>query len=132
MARTSVATQLAKIRKDREALEKKEKDLLARSNTRELSKIVAMAKAAGLTGADIAKAMASGTDKVKSTGASKGRKAKAAGKSSLAGRKVAPKYRNPADANQTWTGRGVAPKWVADLRSAGQLESAAIAAAPAV
>ncbi len=25
---------------------------------------------------------------------------------------VAPKYRNPANATQTWTGRGVAPKWM--------------------
>ena len=27
--------------------------------------------------------------------------------------KVAPKYRNPADAAQTWTGRGRQPLWVA-------------------
>ena len=25
---------------------------------------------------------------------------------------VAPKYRNPADANETWTGRGRRPRWV--------------------
>ncbi len=27
---------------------------------------------------------------------------------------VAPKYRNPADADQTWTGRGRKPRWVVD------------------
>ncbi|MEC5399748.1 H-NS histone family protein [Uliginosibacterium sp. H1] len=27
--------------------------------------------------------------------------------------KVKPKYRNPNDANQTWTGRGRKPQWVA-------------------
>ncbi|MBS0575349.1 MAG: H-NS histone family protein [Proteobacteria bacterium] len=27
--------------------------------------------------------------------------------------KVAPKYRNPADPNQTWAGRGKPPKWMA-------------------
>ncbi len=30
-----------------------------------------------------------------------------------------PKYRNPADANQTWTGRGRTPQWVKDLEAAG-------------
>ena len=29
------------------------------------------------------------------------------------GTKVAPKYRNPAT-GETWTGRGKAPKWIAD------------------
>ena len=30
-----------------------------------------------------------------------------------------PKYRNPADAEQTWTGRGRTPQWVKDIESAG-------------
>ena len=38
--------------------------------------------------------------------------------SKLAGVKVLPKYRN-AD-GQTWTGRGVAPKWMSDALAAGQ------------
>ena len=33
--------------------------------------------------------------------------------SSRAGAKVPPKYRNPATGD-TWTGRGKAPKWIAD------------------
>lgn len=33
--------------------------------------------------------------------------------------KVAPKYRNPADAAQTWTGRGRQPVWVAQALAAG-------------
>lgn len=41
--------------------------------------------------------------------------------------KVAPKYRNPADAEQTWTGRGRKPKWVeAHLASGGTLEQITI------
>lgn len=36
-----------------------------------------------------------------------GRKAR----SQAAGRKVAPKYRNP-ETNETWTGRGRQPKWI--------------------
>jgi DNA-binding protein H-NS len=34
------------------------------------------------------------------------------GKGSLAGTKVAPRYRDP-ETGKTWTGRGVAPKWIA-------------------
>ena len=30
-----------------------------------------------------------------------------------------PKYRNPDDAEQTWTGRGRTPLWVKDLEAAG-------------
>jgi len=59
----------------------------------------------------------------------KSAKAKAtrvAGKSSAPRGKVAPKYRNPADAAQTWTGRGKAPLWVQSLKSAGTLDSALI------
>lgn len=36
---------------------------------------------------------------------------------------VAPKYRNPADATQTWTGRGRKPKWVVEgLATGGSLD----------
>jgi DNA-binding protein H-NS len=37
---------------------------------------------------------------------------------------VAPKYRNPKDPSQTWTGRGRQPKWlVAELEKGRKLES---------
>jgi len=40
---------------------------------------------------------------------------------------VAPKYANPADAAQTWTGRGRKPKWVEEALAAGKsLEDLAI------
>jgi DNA-binding protein H-NS len=65
----------------------------------------------------------------------KAKSSKAAGskpaktKRATAGKKVAPKYRNPADANQTWTGRGRTPLWVQALQTAGNLASAEIKAA---
>ena len=40
--------------------------------------------------------------------------------------KVAPKYRNPEDSTQTWTGRGRKPAWIKTLDESGTLESAAI------
>jgi DNA-binding protein H-NS len=51
---------------------------------------------------------------------------KAAGTSSSAGRKVAPKYRNNAT-GETWTGRGLQPKWIqAAIASGKKLEDFAI------
>ncbi|MCK4841705.1 MAG: H-NS histone family protein [Methylococcales bacterium] len=35
------------------------------------------------------------------------------------GKKVAAKFRNPDNASQTWTGRGIAPKWMQLFLDAG-------------
>ena len=120
MARTTVANQLAAIRKQRELLDKKEQALKSKSHDKVLAQIVILAKQAGLTAADIGKAMNSGKP-AKAT--------KTAKKGALAGKKVAPKYRNPANPEQTWTGRGVSPAWVQSLKSAGTLDTALIASA---
>jgi len=122
MARTTVANQLAAIRKQRELLDKKEQALKSKSHDKVLSKIVALAKDAGLTAADITKALNAG----KST-----KNAKVTKRGALAGKKVAPKYRNPANPEQTWTGRGVSPTWVQALKAAGTLSSALIGQATA-
>jgi DNA-binding protein H-NS len=55
------------------------------------------------------------------------RPAKATGKASrskgISTGKVAPKYRNPADPAQTWAGRGMQPKWMAEaIGKGGKLE----------
>jgi len=123
MARTTVANQLAAIRKQRELLDKKEQALKSKSHDKVLAQIVALAKQAGLTAADVTQALSSGK------AAKAGKAPKAAKKGALAGKKVAPKYRNPANAEQTWTGRGVSPTWVQALKAAGTLESALIAPA---
>ena len=34
-------------------------------------------------------------------------------------RMVAPKYRNPDNPSQTWSGRGVTPKWLSEKITAG-------------
>lgn len=39
------------------------------------------------------------------------------------GKKVAPKFRNPDNAEKTWTGRGVAPKWMQALVNEGRDKS---------
>lgn len=38
------------------------------------------------------------------------------------GTKVAPKYRNPANPDQTWTGRGKRPRWFNDALAKGRKE----------
>lgn len=40
-------------------------------------------------------------------------------KSVRKGTKVAIKYRHPDDPDKTWTGRGVAPRWMQELLNAG-------------
>lgn len=40
--------------------------------------------------------------------------------SSLAGTKVKPKYRNPADRSETWTGRGRPPLWLVAATKSGK------------
>jgi DNA-binding protein H-NS len=40
--------------------------------------------------------------------------------SALLGRKVKPKYRNPAKRSETWTGRGRMPLWMAALVKKGK------------
>ena len=123
MARTTVANQLAAIRKQRELLDKKEQALKSKSHDKVLAQIVNMAKEAGLTAADITKALSSGKP------AKAAKAPKAAKKGALAGKKVAAKYRNPANPEQTWTGRGVSPTWVQALKAAGTLDTALIAPA---
>ncbi|MFC0153555.1 H-NS family nucleoid-associated regulatory protein [Xanthomonas dyei] len=52
-----------------------------------------------------------------------GRPAAAGKPGARAGRKlgkVAPKYRNPANIQETWTGRGKQPRWLAELTAAGK------------
>lgn len=45
----------------------------------------------------------------------------------MKGVKVKPKYRNPADRTETWTGRGLRPKWlVAAMKGGKKLEDFAI------
>ena len=52
----------------------------------------------------------------------KSMKGKAAGKSSLKGKKVPPKYRSPS--GETWAGRGARPRWMVEaLKKGKKIES---------
>lgn len=120
MPRVNVASQLEKIRAARAKLEREEKKLLSRTHDKALAQIVQIARNAGLSAEQIMTALG-GKSRVKGA-------AKTARKSTGATRKVAPKYRDPANPANTWTGRGRMPKWVADLNAQGNLASAEIKA----
>ena len=122
MPRVNVATQLEKIRAARAKLEREEKKLLSRTHDKALNQIVTIARNAGLSAEQIVAALGGKRSKA-STGAKTGRKTAGAPRG-----KVAPKYRDPANPANTWTGRGRMPKWVAELSAKGALASAEIKA----
>ena len=128
MARTAnTQTQIAKLKKQLDALLKKENAIKSKTHEKTLAQIVKLAKDNAISAKDIEAAMGS-------TKAKKATKAKSVGakKGALSGKKVAPKYRNPSNHEQTWTGRGVSPTWVQALKAEGKLDSALIVQAVAV
>lgn len=50
--------------------------------------------------------------------------------SKLAGTKVPPKYRDPVDASNTWSGRGRAPRWFEEAVRSGTSADALLIATP--
>ncbi len=122
MARLSVQDQFAKLQKQKADIEKLEQALLDKEVKKRLLRIVAVIeKAVEAAHAIAAAAPASSGKRGRPAGRAKGARV-----SKLAGRKVKPKYRNPADKTQTWTGRGRMPLWVAELDGKGKLNSALI------
>jgi DNA-binding protein H-NS len=124
MTRSSTTSQIAKLQKQLELLKKREAALSKSKQSKALAKIVQLAKESGLTAEDIVGALKTG----KAAKAAKGAPKKTARKNPSAGKTVAPKYRNPANPAQTWTGRGKSPTWVAEMKAAGTLDSALIPA----
>ena len=120
MSRLTATAQLEKIRAAKLKLEKEEQRLMSRTHDKVLAQIVQLAHSAGLTASQITAALGS-----KGKTAAKAAKTPNA-KRATAGKKVAPKYRNPANPAQAWTGRGRTPLWVQELQNAGNLASAEI------
>lgn len=106
-------------------LNRKDLEKLRRDIDTALTKVEAVEKKAALAAAEkAAREFGFSLAQLKGVTAAKPATAKPAAKPAKpdARKKVAPKYRNPADANATWTGRGRKPKWVeAHLASGGSL-----------
>jgi DNA-binding protein H-NS len=129
MSKPSIASQLAAIAKQRELLAKKEVLLKAESHGKVLSQIIQLAKDAGLTIADITEAFENKKTKPSVTAKKLTKPSSRTKAHTMKGVKLPAKYKNPLNLEQTWSGRGVDPSWVAALREAGQLESALIQSA---
>ena len=126
MSKPSIAAQLASIQKQRDLLSKKEAALRAESHGKVLLQIVKMAKDTGLTLAEITSAYNDKKTKLANTPKKATKSSNKLKPHTMKGVKLPAKYKNPLNPNQTWTGRGVDPAWVATLRESGQLESALI------
>ena len=118
-----------------EGLSAKElQDLIAKANKRKKTlakrkpvaavrkKLVSLAKAEGYSIDELF-----GTGRMVRQKAGVAAKKAPARKSAAKGSKVPPKYRNPANPEQTWAGRGMPPKWLsAELAKGKKLEDFAI------
>lgn len=99
---------------------RKELERLKTNVEKALEKVADTEKKAALEAAEKA-AKAFGFSLSDLEGVKPGRKASSAKSDGRA--KVAPKYRNPANPEETWTGRGRKPKWVeAHLEAGGALD----------
>lgn len=106
-----IKDQIAKLQKQAEEIRTKEFD-------KTVQEILDKMQAFGITVKDLQTATAQGRGKKGRAGKS-GSPAKKAGKSHvLAGKPVPAKYRGPN--GETWSGRGLMPKWLASLVAQGR------------
>lgn len=117
---------LAKLKREKNKIEKAIAASEAKEKQVAMAKVVAVAKEAGL---DLSELLASDLKvRKRPSGKGAGTAPVTRKKTSKAKRaKVAPKYRNPDDPDITWTGRGRQPVWVRELLgNGGTLESITI------
>ena len=125
--KTQIEKELAALRKRRELINLREQEILKLVRKKVLGNIVSIANEYGLDVAEVVAALNTsapkgvrGKDTVKKGPPSKIKK--------VIGqpRKVLPKYINPENPEETWTGRGRSPAWVASLRESDKLDMALI------
>ena len=125
--KTQIEKELVVLRKRREQINLREQEILKAVRKKGLENIVSIANEYGLDVPEVVAALnrsslkkVRGEDAVKKDPPSKIKK--------VIGqlRKVLPKYRNPENPEETWTGRGRSPAWVASLREKDKLDTALI------
>lgn len=122
MARLSLQDQFSKLQKQKSEIDKLQAMVVDKDVKKSLAKIIAVIEKA----VDLAHGIAARHAAGKSIAASAAKRAGKVLSSKLDGRKVPPKYRNPRDKEQIWSGRGRMPLWAAELRAAGRLQRALI------
>jgi DNA-binding protein H-NS len=161
MNKLSVSAQIAKLRKERMAIERQEQALINKTYKEAIAQIKVIMKSSGMGledlvnylegspvhlgsshkasegapwGESLSERVAHKTVKgakvskaAKTSKSAKAAKSSGAKKpSSRAGVKVPIKYQHPTLEHLNWTGRGKTPAWVAQLREAGELETALV------
>ena len=125
--KTRIEKELAALRKRRELINLREQEILKAERKKALGNIISIANEYGLDVPEVVAALNASTpkevrgkDTVKKGHPSKIKK--------VIGqpRKVLPKYSNPENPEETWTGRGRSPGWIASLRENDKLDSALI------
>lgn len=113
-----------KLNKEKTKIEKAIDAKESQNRKAAIAELKAVAKKAGINLSELVSGVSSGNGKA-ATGKKRGRPAgkKRAGTNG----KAKPKYANPADPEQTWTGRGRKPHWVlSHLDNGGNVEDLAI------
>jgi DNA-binding protein H-NS len=114
-------TNLVDIQSQIEKLQKQASDIRAKEFDKTIKDILAQMQAFGITLKDLQQAMGKGrAGKGRGKPAGKGAAKMPAAKkrSATAGSSVAPKYRGPN--GETWSGRGLMPKWLSALVAQGR------------
>ncbi len=100
-------------------LQKQASDIRAKEFDKTVRDILATMQAFGITTKDLLAASGKGGKSSKAKAAKPARQARAkSAKSSNAGVPVAPKFRGPN--GETWSGRGLTPRWLAALEAEGR------------
>lgn len=121
MAQSYTGWSLEKLKKEQLKIDKAIAIAEKRDKKAAMAKLSSVAKQHGFE----LEELMTGAKPVKNTAAPK--RTTTTKKKSKARGKVAPKYRNPDDESQTWTGRGRKPLWVvAQLDSGANIEDLAI------
>lgn len=104
-----------------EKLQKQASDIRAKEFDKTVGDILAQMQAFGITLKDLQQAMGkgrAGKGRGKAAGKSAAKKVAARKRSAQAGSSVAAKYRGPN--GETWSGRGLMPKWLSALVAQGR------------
>lgn len=104
-----------------EKLQKQASDIRAKEFDKTVKEILAQMQAFGITLKDLQQAMgkaATGKGRGKAVGKSAAKKPAASKRGAKAGGTVAAKYRGPN--GETWSGRGLMPKWLSALVAQGR------------
>jgi DNA-binding protein H-NS len=125
--KTQIEKELAALQKRRELINLREQEILKTVRKKALENIVSIANKCGLDVPEVVAALKTsaqkgvrGRDTVKNEPPSKIKE--------VIGqpRKVLPKYSNPENPEETWTGRGRSPAWAAALKENDKLDTALI------